>query len=370
MVEYSQEDRQAICTSFERLLEENANEARLRELIETAVGFDSELWQKIADMGLTGIMIDPEHDGAGGSLVEVEALLEIAGGFLLCGPFIESCVIAPTLFAACEDQGFAGENLRAIAAGKSIFAVAGCGRSGDWVAPPEVTAQRQGATWNLSGSAHFVSYANVADKCLVAATLQDGIGIFLVAMDDPGITATLHQSNDPTQRLSTLKFDAVEATQLLGVDSQVWSSALVNAFVALAGEQVGGAQRIFSHTIEYLKMRHQFGQPIGSFQALKHMAADLLIELESATSVARHAARSIAAGGEDKVAMSYLSAFTCADNYRRIAADAIQLHGGIAYTVEHPAHLYWRRAQSGQWAYCSSDRLRDLYLTELENNHE
>jgi alkylation response protein AidB-like acyl-CoA dehydrogenase len=136
--------------------------------------------------------------------------------------------------------------------------------------------------------------------------------------------------------------------------------------VALAGEQVGGAQRIFSLTMEYLKMRHQFGQPIGKFQALKHMAADLLIELESSTSVARHAARLGADGGQSARLMSYLAAFTCADNYRKIAADAIQLYGGIAYTVEHPAHLYWRRAQSGQWTYCSSDRLRDLYLAEME----
>ncbi|MCX2980695.1 acyl-CoA dehydrogenase [Halieaceae bacterium IMCC14734] len=370
MSEYSQEDRQAICASFARLLEENANEPKLRELIETRSGFDRELWQKMADMGLTGITIAPEHSGAGGSLEEVEALLEIAGGFLLCGPFIESCVIAPALLLACEDQEFAGQHLQAIAAGSSIFAVAGCGSSGDWDELPDVVAEQQDGHWCLSGSAHFVAYANVADHCLVAANVQGEIGVFLVAMEDPAITATLHKSSDPTQRLSTLSFDSVRATRLAGVDEQAWSGALVNGLVALAGEQVGGAQRIFTITIEYLKIRHQFGQAIGSFQSLKHMAADLLVELESATSVARHAARAIAAGNEDAATMSYLAAFTCADNYRRIAADAIQLHGGIAYTVEHPAHLYWRRAQSGQWAYCSSDRLRDLYLAEMEKNHE
>jgi len=364
--EYSQEDRQAISDVFARLLEENFNESTLRELIETDSGFERELWQKMADLGLTGIMISPECAGADGGLEEVESLMEVAGRFLLSGPFIESCVIAPILLSACEDRVFSGAHLNDIAAGRSIFAVAGCGQAGDWTQRPEVTAEQQGEDWCISGKAHFVSYANVADYCLVHANVDDGTGVFLVAMDDPTIAATLHQSNDTTQRFSTLSFNSVSARQLTGVGVRAWSEALNSALVALAGEQVGASHRIFSLTIEYLKIRHQFGQPIGRFQALKHIAADLLIELESATSAARHAARVIARNGESPKLVSYLAAFTCADNYRKIAAEAIQLHGGIAYTVEHPAHLYWRRAQTGQWVYCSSDRLRDLYLSEME----
>ena len=320
----------------------------------------------MADLGLTGIMIAPEYAGADGGLEEVEALMEVAGGFLLSGPFIESCVIAPTLLAGCEDQGLCGPHLQDIAAGRSIFAVAGCGQAGDWTLPPDVTAQQQGEDWHISGRADFVSYANVADYCLVYANVHDDIGVYIVAMDDPSIVITSHQSNDRTQRFSTLNLSSVSARRLPGVGAKARSAALNNALVALAGEQVGGSQRIFSLTMEYLKARHQFGQPIGRFQALKHIAADLLIELESATSAARHAARVIAANGDAARQMTYLAAFTCADNFRKIAADAIQLHGGIAYTVEHPAHLYWRRAQSGQWIYCSSDRLRDLYLAEME----
>lgn len=366
MERYSPEDRQSICDMFRRLLEAKADEPRLREIIQTESGFDSALWLEMADLGLTGILVPTECAGSGASLEEVEALMEVAGSFLLTGPFIESCVIAPTLLSACDDRGLAQEWLGGIAAGTAIVSIAGCGDSGDWTAPPDVVATHDHDGWRLEGSAHFVSYAHVAGSCLVYATTEDGPGVFVVATDDAGLSVTLHQSNDRTLRLSTLSFNKAKAERLSGVGSCQWREAINTALVALAGEQVGGSQRIFSLTTEYLKTRHQFGQPIGKFQSLKHIAADLLVELESAVSAAREAARSVAADREDSDLLSYLAAFTCADNYQRIAADAIQLHGGIAYTVEHPAHLYWRRARSGQWLYASSDRLRDLYLSEME----
>jgi alkylation response protein AidB-like acyl-CoA dehydrogenase len=156
VAEYSQEDRQAICDMFGRLLEDNANESRLRELMETDSGFERELWQKMADLGLAGILIAPEYGGSSGSLEEVEALMEVAGGFLLSGPFIESCVMAPILLAACEDQTLSGSHLKDIATGSSIFAIAGCGHSGDWTQRPEVTAEPQGARLP---AAEFPEYA-------------------------------------------------------------------------------------------------------------------------------------------------------------------------------------------------------------------
>lgn len=366
MERYSPEDRQSMCDMFRRLLEAKADEPRLREIIETESGFDQALWLEMAGLGLTGILVPTGCGGSGGSLEEVEALMEIAGSFLLTGPFIESCVIAPTLLAACGDPEVAQTWLKDIAAGTSIVTIAGCGTSGDWTALPDVTASPDNDVWSLAGTAHFVSYADVAASCFVYANTDDGPGVFVVAMDDAGVTTSLHQSNDRTLRLSTLVFNNAKATKLTGIGPSHWREAINSALVALAGEQVGGSQRIFTLTVEYLKTRHQFGQPIGKFQSLKHMAADLLVELESAVSAARHAAQVVAANQQDSDLLSYLAGFTCADNYRKITADAIQLHGGIAYTIEHPAHLYWRRAQSGQWLYASSDRLRDLYLSEME----
>ena len=366
MGNFSPEERQSTCDMFQRLLDARANEARLREVMGTEAGFDRELWQEMADLGLTGILVPTECGGVGGSLQEVEALLEVAGEFLLTGPFIESCVMAPCLLSAVENPEISETVLKRIAAGTAIVTVAGCGPSGDWTATPAVEATPTTEGWSLQGSAHFVSYAHVADTCFVHATTAEGSGVFMVDLDGTAVSSSLHHSNDRTSRLSTLEFNGAQATALPGLGGSEWNLAVSHALVALAGEQVGGARRIFNLTVEYLKTRYQFGQPIGRFQSLKHIAADLLVELESAISAARHAARAIAAGDEDGELLGYLAGFTCADNYRRIAADAIQLHGGIAYTIEHPAHLYWRRAQTGQWRYASSDRLRDLYLSEME----
>lgn len=364
---FSIEDRQAICDTFSRVLGDMADEKKLRQVIKTESGFDAELWEKMSQLGLTGILIDPEHQGIGGSIVEVEALMEHAGEHLYCGPFISTCVIAPTILSACHDDNFVSAYLKGITEGTTIFSVAGCGEGGDWSQPPEVEAEKNEEGWHLTGTAGFVSHSAVANHCLVYANTDSGTEVFLADMNDSGIDVWLHKTNDATLRLSSLTFNQVKAHRLAGVGEDVIERALRNALVALAGEQVGSARRIFEITIDYLKTRHQFGQPIGSFQALKHIAADLLVELEPASSAARHAARSIATDGDDQQLMAYLAGFTCADNFRKISADAIQLHGGIAYTVEHPAHLYWRRAQTGQWLFCSSDSLRDMYLEEMEN---
>jgi len=362
MSEFSPEDRQAICESFEKLLSDTANEESLRQVIETESGFDKALWQQIAEMGLTGIMIDPDNGGVGGSIEEVEPLMEVAGAFLYNGPFISTCVIAPVLLAACADKELAGPHLENIASGQSIFAIAGCGKSGDWTEASNVTVTNKGDDWELTGSAHFVTHARNADYCIV----RGKEGLFLVDMTESSVKLNPHSTDDQTLRVSSIDFNGASAKKLGGVGAAEFGQALNMGLIALAGEQVGATRRIFDLTIEYLITRFQFGQPIGRFQALKHMAAELLIEVESSSTAARHAARALAARSPLSQELTYLAAFTCADNFRKTAADAIQLFGGIAYTMEHPAHLYWRRAQTGQWLFASSDKFRDLYLTEME----
>jgi len=363
---FSVEDRQSICDTFSRLLGDMASEEKLRKLLETQSGFDAQLWEKMSELGLTGIIIDAEYGGVGGGAVEIEALMECAGEYLYSGPFVSTCVIAPVILGACETNAVAARHLSDITQGKAIFSVAACGEDGDWSQSPKVNAQRSGEGWLLSGGASFVSHAAIANRCLVYANTDSGTAVFLVNMDDDGIEVTPHETNDKTLRLSSMTFSKVAAYPLPGVGEEVLERALHFALLALAGEQVGAARRIFEITMDYLKTRHQFGQPIGSFQALKHIAADLLIELESASSVARQAAIAVAMDQADRRLMVSLAGFTCADNFRTISANAIQLHGGIAYTMEHPAHLYWRRAQTGQWLYCSSDSLRETYLQEME----
>lgn len=366
MTEFSAEDRQAICETFERLLANKAGEETLRKLMETGPGFDKELWQDMAELGLTGIMVSPDHDGIGGSIEEAEALMEVAGAFLYNGPYISTCVIAPTLLQAATNTEIIKPLLSGIVAGSSIVAVAGCGANGDWTQPPVISAVQDGDDWKLSGTADFVRHARNADYILVAANNGLSLGVYYVPINAAGLTIQPKKTNDQTLRISSLSFEDVVATRLEGVGRKDWHEALNTALVALAGEQAGATRRIFDLTIEYLNTRFQFGQPIGRFQALKHMGADLLIEVESSSTVARHTARALAAKAPHAPVLTYLAAFTCADNFRKVAAEAIQLHGGIAYTMEHSAHLYWRRAQTGQWLFGSSDRFRDLYLSAME----
>lgn len=366
MVEFSGEDRQAICDTFDRLLLDNANEQALRKLIETESGFDNSLWQKMAELGLTGLMVDLDYGGIGANIQEAEALMEVAGKYLYNGPFISSCIVTPALLQASSNLSAVVPHLKNIAGGNSIFAIAGCGQTGDWTQPPTVNAIQNTDGWGLSGSACFITHALTASHCLVIANEGGQRAVFLVDMNACAVPAKYQSTDDKTLRLSNIIFNGTQALRLEDVGEQQIDDALHLALIALAGEQVGGMRAMFEITIQYLNTRFQFGEPIGRFQALKHMAADLLVDLESASTVARTAAQALASGSDDCVLLTYLAAFTCADNFRKVTADAIQLHGGIAYTMEHPAHLYWRRAQTGQWLYASSDKFRDLYLLEME----
>jgi alkylation response protein AidB-like acyl-CoA dehydrogenase len=366
MTDFSADDRNAISEMFGRLLTDEASEEVLRKTMATEAGYDPALWAKMAELGLTGLMIDPGHGGIGGSAQEAEALMEVAGAHLYSSPFLQSCIIAPVLLQASTNTETTAPLLESIASGELIATVAGCGPSGDWTQAPSITASTSSGNWTLEGAANFVVHARNANIAIVRAQADIKTAMFVVDMADVSIKTTPHGADDRTLRLSTVTFDKTPAQHLVGVESEEIERALLTALVALAGEQAGATRRIFDLTIDYLNTRYQFGQPIGRFQALKHMAADLLVEVESSVTVARHAARAVASGADNAASLTYLAAFTCADNFRTVSADAIQLFGGIAYTMEHPAHLYWRRAQTGQWLFGSSDRFRDLYLTEME----
>jgi alkylation response protein AidB-like acyl-CoA dehydrogenase len=167
---------------------------------------------------------------------------------------------------------------------------------------------------------------------------------------------------DSTTPLSTFTFDNTPARRLGGAGWEAVEHALDLAVTALAGEQVGGTRRIFDITVEYLKTRIQFGRPIGSFQALKHMAADLLLEVESATSAAQRAVAEMAADPEKASGAVALAGFTCAEAYQTTAMQAVQMHGGIGFTWEHPAHLYLRRARTGMQLFGRPALFRERYL--------
>lgn len=366
MTATSPEERAAICDAVHSLLNDRSSEAAVRATMQTAQGYDPALWQQLVAQGIVGLLIDPEYGGTGLGPVELELVMEGTGAALLCSPLISSGVLAAGVLAASGDKAARQRLLPGIAAGTTIATVALTGDAGTWT-PEGVAVEATGADGqaSLDGVASYVTHGQIADVLLVVAKTALGIGLFEVAADAAGLTREALPSFDQTLRLARLAFANVPARPIASAGWPAVQSALDLALVAVAGEQAGGARRIFDMTVDYAKLRIQFGRPIGGFQAVKHMAADLLIDVESSTSAARHAAEQLAQqSGQAGEAVS-LAAFACAEAYVNVAATAIQMHGGIGFTWEHPAHLYLRRARSHAQLFGAPSLHRERFLAQL-----
>lgn len=342
------------------LLSQRCTEADVRRVIATDDGFDRDLWAQLASQGVLGMLVDERYGGMGFGALELEAVAEQTGSALLPAPFIASAVLTVTLLAAAGAEHDRERLLPALADGTAIGTVAVTGESGTWV--PAGIGVHAGADGTLTGTAHYVTWGQVADVILVVARVGDDIGVFQVAPDAAGFHRTAATVFDPTTPLSTFTFTETPARRIGTAGWEAVQTALDHAVLAAAAEQVGGARRIFDMTVEYLKTRVQFGRPIGSFQALKHMAADLLLEVESAASAAQHAARAVSADIRTAEGPIALAGFVCAEAYDNVAMQAIQMHGGIGFTWEHPAHLFLRRARTGLQLFGGPRLHRERYL--------
>ena len=367
MATITAEDRTALTDSLRRLLADRSAEADVRRTMETAEGYDPELWRQLAEMGIVGLVVEEAYGGVGAGPVELERVMEETGAALLCGPLLSSAVLAAELLRVLGDEEAKTRLLPVIADGSRIATAALTGRRGGWTQDTvevEARADADGA-WTLTGVASFVTHGQIADVFLVAARAADEIAVFEVA---PGAARVAPlPAFDHTLRLAEIAFDAAPARRLAS-SGPAWDGveqALDLARVALAGEEAGAGRRLLELTVDYAKTRVQFGRLIGSFQAIKHMAANLALESESAISAARRAAQALADGSADAPAAISLASFACADAFGQIAADAIQMHGGIAFTWAHPAHLYLRRARADAQLFGTSAAYRERFLTEL-----
>lgn len=356
------DDRAAMTESFRRLLADRHTEAFVRTTMELPSGIDPAFWSALVEMGVTALLIDPEHGGLGGSAVEAEALMEEAGAALLAAPLLAG-FMACALIESSGDDAAKCRLLPLIAQGAIATAVL-TGEAGTW-APDGVALTADKDHSALNGHASFVLHGQNAAILLAVARTGDGFGIFEVWRDAPGLTIAPLPAFDKTLRLAHLTFTDVPAARIGDAGWEAVEEALQLGRVALAGEQAGGARRMLALTVQYAKTRYQFGRAIGSFQAIKHMSADLLLETESALSAARAAAAALAGNASDADELAALAAFVCADAYEKVAADAIQMHGGIAFTWAHPAHLYLRRARADAQLFGNSAAHRERYLKAL-----
>jgi alkylation response protein AidB-like acyl-CoA dehydrogenase len=331
-------------------------------------GYDPALWKQLCDMGIVGLLAPEEFGGAGAGPVEIETVMEEAGAALLCAPLLSSAVLSVTALTASGDRNAQTRLLPSITDGARIATLALTGQRGNWTEEGvDVSAAQRGGDWVLHGIANYVTHAQCADILLVVARTRAGLSLFEIALPAAKLEIAPLPTFDHSLRLARITFKDAPA-QLIGSDGKGWDfaqAAIDVALIALAGDQAGGAKAMLEKTIEYAKTRIQFGRQIGSFQAIKHMASDLLLESESAISAARHAAQALADEAPDAPAAISLAAFSCADAYTQVAATSIQMHGGIAFTWDHPAHLYLRRARADAQLFGSPAHFRERYVQPL-----
>ncbi|MDV6264736.1 acyl-CoA dehydrogenase family protein [Rhodococcoides yunnanense] len=346
------EEQDQLGGAVRALLAEKSSEAAVRKTMDTAEGYDRELWTLIADqMGLSGLAIPEQFGGDGYGSEEIGVVMHEMGRALYCGPYLGTVVMFATALVATGDDDACSQYLPAVASGSILGTVALTEDRESWE-PEGITlaARDDGSAYSLTGSKTHVIDGHVADVILVVGRTDAGVSLFLVQSGDPGVTRTPLPMLDRTRRQATLTFDDARG-RLVGSDGAGWAAVsrmLDVATIALANEQVGGIERVLDMTVQYAKERSQFGRPIGSFQAVKHKCADMLVALESAKTTARLAAAADAAGDPGVPALADLSKVVCSEAYSRSTSETIQLHGGIGFTWEHPAHLYFKRARSSE----------------------
>jgi alkylation response protein AidB-like acyl-CoA dehydrogenase len=351
------EEQEELRQTVRRFLDDKSPSSEVRRLMETTEGYDEGVWKQMAqELGLQSLHLPEAHGGQGFTFVELGIVLEEMGRVLLCAPYFSTVVLAANAIINAGTEDDQAALLPGIASGETIAALAFTEPNGRWdAAGITMEATKEGDGYVLDGTKMFVIDGHVANLIVVVARTagtsgEEGISFFTVEGDAPGLTRTPLATMDQTRKQAKLEFSGVQAKPL-GAPGAGWaalSKTLDQAAVGLSNEMVGGAQRVLDMSVEYAKVRVQFGRPIGSFQAIKHKCADMLLEVESAKSAAYYAAWAAGEDNDELPVVASLAKAYCSDAYFHAAAENIQIHGGIGFTWEHDAHLYFKRAKSSE----------------------
>ena len=353
------EDQRLIQNTARAFLADAARPDRLRAVVNGDAGWDAELWAGLAqDMGFIGLMIPEAYGGSGLGAVEMALVLEDAGRMLAAAPLFESAVLAVQAILAAGTEGQCASLLPGLARGETKATFVGATER------PILSGRR------LIGPARFVTFGHVADL-LVVATADDSL--IALPASTPGVEITRTPNLDRTRPFSTIAFDVeVPPDAILGAAggaAKAISRTLSIGAGLLAAEQTGGAQFCLDATVDYAKQRVQFGRLIGSYQAVKHALADMMVMIEASRSAVFYAAAAIDENGDELDEACAVAASWASDCYRRCSGEQIQLHGGIGFTWEHHAHLYFKRAQaSSTWlgtAEAHREALAKIILQEV-----
>ena len=363
------EEQDEFRKSVRRFLEQKSAAADVRRLMETDEGYDPAVWQQMAEqLGLQGLALPEEYGGSGYGFIEQIAVLEEMGRALLCAPYFSSVVLAGTALVQSGDDAAKRDLLPGIADGSTIATLAWVEDPTEWgTGSLSTAAKRAGDGYAIDGTKTLALDGHTASLILVVAQADGGPSLFAVDASASGLTRRKLETLDMTRKVAALEFAATPARLISdeGAAAGILERTLRLAVVALAAEQVGAAQKCLDMSVEYAKLRVQFGRPIGSFQAIKHKCADMLLEVESARSAAYYAAWAAADGSDELPLLASLAKAFCSDAFANAATENIQIHGGIGFTWEHDAHLYYRRAKSAEQFLGSPAEHRDLLARRL-----
>jgi alkylation response protein AidB-like acyl-CoA dehydrogenase len=357
------EDHEHLRQVVRRFLQEKSPSHEVRRLMEDAGNRDDAVWRQMAEqLGLQGLAVPQAYGGAGYGPVELGIVLEEMGRVLLVAPYFSTVALAGQALTASGDEEAKRRWLPGIADGSltATLAVAEESGAGEWT-DVETTAAAKGDGWVVTGSKSFVVDGHTADLLLVVARVEGGgLGLFGIEGGAAGVTRSKSDALDLTRDLATVSLDEAPAVRVGShEDAAPWLNAINDlVLAAVAHEQIGGAARCLELAVDYAKVREQFGRPIGSFQAIKHKCAELLLEVESGRSAAYHAGEAVSMPGTEASIAAALAKAHCSAAFTRAAKECIQIHGGVGYTWEHDAHLYLRRAKSSELLFGTPLRQR------------
>ncbi len=357
------EEQELLREAARKFLDAECTTRFVRERMAEAAACTDKFWAQIAEQCWLGILFAEEDGGSGLGLVDLVVLMEEMGRAVMPGPYFATALLGGGAIAAAGSPAQRREYLPQIAAGALKATLALSEPSARWdAAGITLPARETRGGFALSGTKLFVADAHLADVIVVAArsrdgsTMEDGVSLFLVPRDAPGLSVRVLPSIDETRKLCEVRLDAVEVPRsaLLGPLHDGWpalSRVVDRAIVALAAEMCGGAQRVLDMTVDYAKLRTTFGKPIGSYQGVKHKCADMLVDIENAKSLTYYAAWAADERLDELPLAASMAKAYASDAGRKVAAAGIQLHGGIGMTWEHDLQLYLKRAKASEIAF-------------------
>jgi alkylation response protein AidB-like acyl-CoA dehydrogenase len=322
-------------------------------------------WSALAsELGLVGVGIPDAYEGLGCGVVELSIIMEELGRSLYIGPYLSTAGLAVTALVGSHDHAAMGTYLPRIARGELLATVAGLHEVAEDRLEDLPHASRTSSGWEIDGTTSLVLDADAAELIIVCASTRDGVRMFLVEAGTQGVGIVLSEGIDPTRAIGTVTWTGAAATELeydvarLGVTRLRMVTALLQG-----AEDVGAAERCLELAVAYAKDRVQFGRQIGSFQAIKHRCADMLLRVEAAKATVAYAARAVASEAPDALDAALNANAAASDAIFHCATSAGQVFGGIGYTWEHPLHLYLRRAVTSRFLFGTATAHREEVLT-------